>query len=114
MLSCCDACGCERPARAQVSRRSDYATRGGSESTPIHRQRDFISYPTNCVVGTIADPTQARTAIKTLLQSGVDPEQIDILHEETAMHRLDPDGSEHGFLAPVQRTMTRNTPVVEE
>ena len=70
-----------------------------------HQSNDFIPYPTNRVVGTIADSTQARAAIEALLERGVDPERIDLLYGETGLHRLDPDGAEHGFWARFQRTL---------
>ena len=74
----------------------------------------FISYPVNRVVGTIADAGQARAAIDALLQAGVDREDIDILHGEGDLHRLDPSGAEHGFLAQFQRTLIRLAGPVEE
>jgi hypothetical protein len=70
-----------------------------------HQSNDFIPYPMNRVVGTIADSTQARAAIEALLQRGVDPARIDVLYGESGLHRLDPDGAEHGFWAQVQRTL---------
>jgi hypothetical protein len=70
-----------------------------------HQSNDFIPYPTNRVVGTIADSTQVRATIEALLQRGVDPARIDVLYGETGLHRLDPDGTEHGFWARFQRTL---------
>lgn len=75
---------------------------------------DFISYPTNRVVGTIADATSARAAIEALLQAGVDRGDIDVLHGEDDLRRLDPRGAEHGFLAQFQRTLIRLAGPVEE
>ena len=71
-------------------------------------RRDFISYPTNRVVGTVADATKAREAIDALLQSGFQEKDIDILHGEEDLHRLDPTGAGHGFLAQFKRTLIRN------
>lgn len=68
---------------------------------------DFISYPTNRVVGTVGDADKARAAIDALLQAGFGQEAIDILHGENDLHRLDPTGAEHGFLAHFQRTLIR-------
>lgn len=67
----------------------------------------FIGYPTNRVVGTISDGTQAGQAVAALLAAGFRREDIDLLHGEEALHRLDPTGEEHGFLAQVQRTVIR-------
>ena len=76
------------------------------ESNPEER-RDFISYPTNRVVGTIADAPTARATIDALLQAGFARDDIDILHGEAGTQRLDPEGIEHGFLAQFQRTLIR-------
>ena len=77
-------------------------------------RRDFIPYPTNRVVGTIADAEDARTAVNALLQAGFDREGIDILHGEDDLHRLDPTGEGHGFLAQFQRTLIRIAGPAEE
>jgi hypothetical protein len=79
-----------------------------------HESGNFISYPTNRVVGTIADADTARSAIEALLQAGVDREDIDVLHGEDDVRRLDPSGAEHGFLAQFQRTLIRLAGPVEE
>lgn len=70
-------------------------------------RRDFRPYPTNCVVGTVSDADNARAAIDALLQAGFDREDIDILHGEEDLKRLDPTGAEHGFLAQFQWTLIR-------
>ena len=77
-------------------------------------QYDFIPYPTNRVVGTIADAVGAHAAIQALLEAGFDAQDIDILHGEADIHRLDPTGAAHGFLAKFQRTLIRNLGPVEE
>ena len=64
-----------------------------------HQANDFIPYPVNRVVGTIADSTQARATIEALLQRGIDAASIDVLYGDTGLHRLDPDGALHGFWA---------------
>ncbi|MEO5896598.1 MAG: SgcJ/EcaC family oxidoreductase [Vicinamibacterales bacterium] len=71
-------------------------------------RKDFISYPTNRVVGTVADAARAREAINGLLQSGFEQKDIDLLHGEEDLHRLDPTGAGHGFLAQFKRTLIRN------
>ena len=72
----------------------------------VHQPDAFIAYPTNRVVGTIADPAQARAAIEALLQGGFARQDIEILHAEE-VHRPDPTGAEHRFLAQFQRTLIR-------
>jgi len=76
------------------------------ESNPTER-RDFIPYPTNRVVGTVADATAAHAAIDALLQAGFAREDIDLLHGGAGAQRLDPEGIDHGFLAQFQRTLIR-------
>ncbi len=66
---------------------------------------DFIRYPTNRVVGTVADGEKAGAVIDALLRAGFNREDIDILHGEQDLHRLDPTGAEHGFLAQFHRTL---------
>ena len=68
---------------------------------------DFISYPTNRVVGTVVDDGKAKAAIDALLKAGFDRQDIDILHDEKDLKRLDPTGAGHGFFAQFQRTLIR-------
>src|SRR3712207_134030 len=70
-------------------------------------RRDFISYPTNRVVGTILDPDKAGAVVDALLKAGFTRQDIDILHGEEDLHRLDLTGAEHGYLAQLQRTLIR-------
>ena len=79
-----------------------------------HTPGDFIPYPTNRVVGTITDGKDARAALDSLLNAGFQPADIDILHGEKDLHRLDPTGVEHGFLAQFQRTLIRTAGPAEE
>ena len=83
------------------------------EATTPERQ-DFIPYPTHRVVGTVADAKNAHAAINALLQAGFDRQDIDILHGDEDIQRLDPTGEEHGFLAQFQRTLIRIAGPAEE
>ena len=74
----------------------------------------FIPYPTHRVVGTIADASDARDAIDALMKAGFEPQDIDLLHGEGDLSRLDPTGAEHGFLARLQRTLIRLGAPAEE
>lgn len=67
----------------------------------------FIGYPTNRVVGTVADADKAREALDALLRAGFEPRNVEVLHDEEDLHRLDLTGVEHGLLAQVQRTLIR-------
>jgi uncharacterized protein (TIGR02246 family) len=75
---------------------------------------DFIPYPTNRVVGTVADAKNAHAAINALLQAGFDRQDIEILHGDEDVRRLDLTGEEHGFLAQFQRTLIRIAGPAEE
>jgi predicted SnoaL-like aldol condensation-catalyzing enzyme len=79
-----------------------------------HQSGDFIPYPTHRVVGTIVDPKEARAAIEALLVAGFERHDIDVLHGEKDLHRLDATGAEHGFLAQFQRTLIRFAGPAEE
>ena len=67
----------------------------------------FIAYPTNRVVGSLADSKHAQAAIEALLQVGFARQDIDILHGEEDFHRPHPTGAEHRFLAQFRRTLIR-------
>jgi uncharacterized protein (TIGR02246 family) len=68
-------------------------------------RKDFIRYPTNRVVGTVGDATKAGAVVDALLRAGFDRKDVDILHGEEDLHRLDPTGEAHGFLAQFHRTL---------
>jgi hypothetical protein len=68
-----------------------------------NKSSEFISYPTNRVVGTIDDPGTAQTVVEALHEAGFNMNEIDILYGEEGMRRLDPTGEEQGLLARVQR-----------
>ena len=77
-------------------------------------ERGFIPYPTNRVVGTIADAEHADAAVKAFVEAGFDRHSIDVLHGEEDLSRLDPTGAEHGALERLQRTLLRTGRPVEE
>ena len=74
---------------------------------------DFIAYPTNRVVGTIAESVNAHAALDALVRAGFRRNSIDVLHGEKDLHRLDPTGAEHGFFAQFQRTLIRSLELEE-
>ena len=53
-------------------------------------ERGFIPYPTNRVVGTIADAEHADAAVNALMEAGFDRTSIDVLNREDDLTRLDP------------------------
>lgn len=76
--------------------------------------RSFIPYPTNRVVGTIADAEHADAAVKALVKAGFDRQSIDVLHGHEDLIRLDPTGAEHGVLERLQRALIRTGGPAEE
>lgn len=70
-------------------------------------RRPFIGYPTNRVVGTVGEALKAGEAIAALLAAGFPRQDIDVLHGDEDLHRLDLTGEAHGLLAQVQRTVIR-------
>jgi hypothetical protein len=76
-------------------------------TSDVRRPDAFIAYPTNRVVGVLADPKHAQAAIEALLQVGFARQDIDVLHGEEDLHRPDPTGAEHRFLSQFQRTLAR-------
>jgi hypothetical protein len=82
--------------------------------TTNQRPSDFIAYPTNRVVGTIATPGPAWAAIQALLRAGIAGDDIDVLHGDEDLHRLDVSGAQHGFIAQCQRTLVRLAGPAEE
>jgi hypothetical protein len=85
----------------------DAAANSTAMTSDVRQPEDFIAYPTNRVVGTIADPKHAQAAIEALLQVGFAQNDIDILHGEGDLHRPHPRGAEQSFLAQFQRTLVR-------
>lgn len=77
-------------------------------------ERDFIPYPTNRVVGTVGDAGKTQAATDALLQAGFHREDIEILHGEEDLKRLDRAGAEPGFLAQFQRRVIRAFEAFEE
>jgi hypothetical protein len=78
------------------------------------KERGFIPYPTNRVVGTIADAEHADAVIEALVEAGFDRQAIDVLHGEEDLNRLDPTGAEHGVLERLQRVLIRTGAPAEE
>lgn len=66
-------------------------------------ERGFIPYPTNRVVGTVADAEHADAAVTALVEAGFDRQSIDVLHGQEGLSRLDPTGAEHGLPERLQR-----------
>jgi uncharacterized protein (TIGR02246 family) len=81
---------------------------------PSSTDGGFIPYPTNRVVGTIAEAKHADAAVEALVEAGFDRPSIDVLRGEEGLRRLDPTGAEHGVLERLQRALVRVGAQVEE
>lgn len=77
-------------------------------------ERSFIPYPTNRVVGTIADAAHADAAVAALVKAGFERQSIDALSGDEGLSRLDPAGTEHGVLERLQRSLIRTGSPAEE
>jgi uncharacterized protein (TIGR02246 family) len=71
-------------------------------------RKNFIPYPTNRVVGIVGDTRKANAALEALIRAGFAREDIEILHGEEDLQRLDPTGADHGLFAQVHRTLIRS------
>jgi len=69
------------------------------KQSDLHKDSDFILYPTNKVIGIIDDLDDCKAALKDLKASGFTAAEIEVLSGEEGAHRLDPTGEEHGPLA---------------
>jgi hypothetical protein len=69
-------------------------------------QRNFIPYPTNRVV----EANNARAATEALLQAGFARDDIDVLHGDDDVHRLDPTGADIAVVH-ARMTLSGQTPV---
>lgn len=78
---------------------------GGTMTAEVSERGAFVPYPTNCVVGTIHTAGEAQATIKGLLASGFERDDVDVLHDEGDLLRL--NEADEGFLAQFQRTLTR-------
>lgn len=63
----------------------------------------FLTYPTNKLIGVIADAPQAKAAIETLHVAGFAEDRVDLLCGPEGMRRLDVSGKAHGVLARLYR-----------
>ena len=54
-------------------------------------------YPRRSVVGVVDDPLRADAALQSLLAAGTAVDDVEVLTGTAGLHRLDPDGREHGL-----------------
>ena len=70
-------------------------------------RRHVTAYPTNRVVGTITDASQAGEAGAALLAAGFGRDAINVLHGDEDLRRLELTDEQHGLFEQVQRTVIR-------
>lgn len=60
------------------------------EHTPLNEsEKEFVSYPTNKVIGIIDTPTDAQGALDALTTAGFAKDEIDVLCGKEGARRLD-------------------------
>lgn len=72
------------------------------EFTQLDESTDFLTYPTNKIVGILSSPEELH-AIVELNRAGFKEEQVQVLCGEKDARSLDPTGEQHGFLARIYR-----------
>ena len=63
----------------------------------------FLTYPTNQLIGVMADAPHAQAAIEALHEAGFAEERVDVLCGPEGARRLDVSGKAHGVLARLYR-----------
>lgn len=73
------------------------------EFTSLNEGSDFLTYPTNKVIGILSTPEELHAAVTELNNAGFGREQVQLLCGEKGAERLDTTGEQHGFLARLYR-----------
>jgi hypothetical protein len=76
------------------------------EGARQRRQRRFIGYPTDSLLGVLPDAEAAARAAAALKAAGVSDRDITILRGDESASRFDPTGAIHGLLARVRRIVS--------
>ena len=77
------------------------------EFTSLNEDKDFLTYPTNKVLGILNTPQELHGAVTKLNSAGFEKERVQVLCGEKGAERLDVAGERHGFLAKVYRTVEK-------
>jgi hypothetical protein len=75
--------------------------------TTLGESGEFLSYPTNRVVGVFREWSQARSVIDELSKEGMGSGQIGVLYGPEGAKRLDASGEHHGLMAQISRFFQR-------
>ena len=74
--------------------------------TGNRRQRRFIGYPTDSLLGVLPDAEAAARAAAALKAAGIPDRDITILRGEESASRFDPTGAVHGIVARIRRIVS--------
>jgi hypothetical protein len=76
------------------------------EAARHRRQRRFIGYPTDSLLGVVPDAEAAARAAAALKAAGIPDRDITILRGDESTSRFDPTGAIHGIVARVRRIVS--------
>jgi hypothetical protein len=76
------------------------------EAAHSRRQRRFIGYPTDSLLGVVPDAETAARVAAELKAAGIPDRDITILRGEESASRFDPTGAIHGLFARIRRIVS--------
>jgi hypothetical protein len=76
------------------------------EAAHGRRQRRFIGYPTDSLLGVVPDGEAAANAAAALKAAGIPDRDITILRGDEGASRFDPTGAVHGFITRLRRIVS--------
>ncbi len=77
------------------------------EFTSLNEGSNFLTYPTNKVLGIVNTPEELRGAVTELNSAGFQNDQVQVLCGQQGAERLDTTGERHGFLARLYRFLEK-------
>jgi len=77
------------------------------EFTSLNEGTNFLTYPTNKVLGILSTPEELQAAVTELNSNGFQKQQVQVLCGPKGAERLDTTGKHHGFLAQVYRFLEK-------
>ena len=73
------------------------------EFTSLNEGTDFLTYPTNKILGVLGSSEELGATIRDLNAAGFEEQQVQVLCGADGAARLDVTGDRHGFLAMLYR-----------
>ena len=77
------------------------------EYTSLNEGTNFLTYPTDKIMGVLGTPEELRSTVSALNKAGFNKEQVQVLCGSKGAERLDATGEHHGFLAKAYRFVER-------